>query len=1181
MRSKISRFLVLSLLFYFFQAATVCVAQDDPAAEDKPVASAQETEPSEEENEVPQEPEAPAEAATETGERIIYVPFKDLDGTFQDNESNVVVPYGVYQEFLEAWKKRNEKSPAPAAVVKSADYRVTVDGDLARISANLKIQVLGKPWVWIRIKFGEASISKITGDDVLLHGVGNGEYEFHFETPGEKNVQLELALPINQSPDGRQFVFDVPPAGLTTLDLTVPRKDQSINVTPKIVELPLPDANPEDDVTRLRANVGATRQIKVDWHPRTSLKPEMNLLASVNNQTLVRLEDGLIHTDAWLTYEILRGSMEQCRVVVPAAQRILDVSANSRIKSWKAEEQDGQQVVTIDFLTAVDKPVTIELHTEQALPENGLLAAGGRSEEGPAQGIHALDVVRESGQLVIRHTSDYTVTIAEQQGVVRIEEGEVDSKLKGKNSLAYKFYTPRLTLNLEAKPVEPRLMVTHQATMTFQEEELQSANILQYTVERAGVFELKLTVPDGLVVDDVQSNKMKEYNFNEQSRELTVTLQEKTLGKFNLMIRSHMTLNGDQTDLTLPLVEPLNVERETGTISVFARDAIEVVTAQEGLTGAQPLPSSQVRNGNTTLNSVWSFTRRPVTIPVSTKRKPTRLSAQVGTTIDVQPELTQVQTQMDFLIEYSGVDTFRFEVPEAVSTDLRIEISPGDQESAPIKQKTASEPVDGWVTWTVITQREVLGRQRFLITYDAKATEADEENESAQTTELDLLLLRPLGMVNDAGEPTAELANSQGEIVVKKERSLSISAEASGGDIEPIDLRELRYLPQSGTLAYRYYKSDAEDRGQVTIKQARYDVQQVVATVVSRGLVEIVAGEDSEANYRARFHVKTTERQRLLVHLPVNLEVLGTFLNDREVKLEKAEIPDADKLGENWSPFWVNVARTESSDQAFQLTFQFLWRVNPPLGESTFGRGRMALPLPVLGRAGESVSQEIKVVVWVPEKYVLVGDPEDFHLKTRRTRQPSIWGSSADRQTDSLDSWVTQGIASPNTAAQFPTEGRVPYIYSNLGGATNINVMWWNQVLMTTIVSVAIGLIALVLLRTSWENKLGMLLIAGFAATLYGLSDSHALHQGILAARFGLILLIGLWVIHGVFGVFHTLKSAVIVSQGGASSTVSTPLDTTSSSAPVAEETPTPNSEETVSPTEDSNETNDPDESQS
>ena len=428
---------------------------------------------------------------------------------------------------------------------------------------------------------------------------------------------------------------------------------------------------------------------------------------------------------------------------------------------------------------------------------------------------------------------------------------------------------------------------------------------------------MKLNVPEELTVDTVQSPQMKEYNVDDATNQLTITLRERTMGNVQVVVRSHRDL-AEAGELSLPFIEPLGVERETGTILVFAREAIEVITNQDGLEGAQPLPAGQQREGNALLNSAWSFSRRPLVIPVRTKRKPTRLSAQIGTSIDIQPELTSVETQLDYVIEYSGIDTFRFEVPEEVSESINIDVAQGDRGSAPIKQRSPGEAVDGWVPWTVITQRDVMGRQRFLITYDVPNQNVEEgENDNAEPLPHDVQLIRPLGMVDDEGNATTDLSNVQGEVVVKKERSLSISASAKGGDVEVIDLRELKRLPQSGTLAYRYFNATAENRPVITITQSRHDIQEVVSTVVSRGLVEVVTGEDSEATYRCRFHTKTTERQRLLVHLPVNLEVLGTFLNEREVKLEKAEIPDSERFDENLTPFWVNVARPESSDQAF------------------------------------------------------------------------------------------------------------------------------------------------------------------------------------------------------------------------------------------------------------------------
>ncbi|MCA8995740.1 MAG: hypothetical protein KDA80_02115 [Planctomycetaceae bacterium] len=1053
-----------------------------------------------------------------TGERIIYVPFKDLSGTLNDPQAEVVLPYKEYRKLLDLWREQQRENRAVEALITSASYTATVEGDMARVTVQLAVKVVGESWSELPITLGGA-VGKLTANEnVLLKGTGNNQYSLLFIEPGQYDVELELAVRVTQSPDGREFSFVCPPVAVTSLDVTVPKQDQDIEIVPNVVTVPV-DAM-DADVTQIKANVGATNQITVKWHPQASLQPEMNLLASVNNQTLVTVEDGLVHTDTWLVYDILRGEMEQVRAVLPQGHRILDVSSDGRIRSWKTAEDGDNQIVTIDLLSPAKEKLTVELHTEYKLDGNEFFAAG-HQDEGAANGIHALDVVRESGQIAVRHSPDLTMSVVEQQGVVRIEAAEVVQRLQGNNAYTFKFYSPNLTLRLSAKPVEPRVIVSHQAQFVFEEDELKFTNTLNYNVERAGVFELLLNVPDGVVIDTVDCGQMREYNVAGEPRVLTVTLNERTLGQIGLRINGHVDLgDGTESNLTLPLIEPQSVERETGSIFVYAKESMEVITDTDNLQGAQPLPANQQsRVGEAVLTSAWSFTRRPVTIPVRTVRKPTRLSANVATTIDVQPELTHVSTQLDYLIEYSGIDTFRVQVPESVSESVRIELEPGDSASAPIKQKTAGDPADGYVVWTILTQREVTGRQRFIVSYDL-TTEADEEADASEERSIDVEAVRPLGLVNDDGDTTTPITRIKGEVAVKKDRTLSITANADGDDVERIDIRELSLIPPDGTLAYRYFRGDAAEPVKVTITSRTFEIQDVVSTVVSRALVEIVTGEDAEATYRCRFQIKTSERQRLLVYLPVNLEVLGAFLNDREIKLEKAEVENSGEIGENWTPFWVNVARPESSEEPFLLTFQFLWTVNPTLGQSQFSRGEMVLPLPILGDGETSVVQELKVAIWVPEEYQLVGDPPNFELAVRRNAWSHLFGSPHSSATNHLESWVAENLKVPSGFAQFPTEGRVPYVYTNLGGVNEIQVNWWKTVPMTVFFSIAVVVVGLILLGTSWENKLGILLLAGFVAALVGLRDSHLLHASLQAASFGILVTLALWLMRTLFAMF-------------------------------------------------------------
>jgi hypothetical protein len=1040
----------------------------------------------------------------------------------------VVLPYADYLKMKAEWEAARKKpANTSEAVLLQADYTATIEKDFARVQLALQVEVhaTSTGWAAVPVKFGDAAIGEVRGDDVLLQGRSPGEYELLFSKPGRQTVQLELAARVRRSPEGRQFSLGVPLVGLQTVDVTVPEADQTIEIAQAGRTLASDPAQP--GTTRLKTQLKGTDTLTVSWKSRSTVKPQMDLLASVHNQTIVTIGDGLIHTDARLVYEILRGQLSQVQITVPKTHQILDITANTRLKSWKAEPGEQHQIVEIELQAETESNLILEVHTQRK--ETGVpFEVCGLNPETETWGIHALDAVRESGQLVIRHAADLSLTVNEQSGLIRVDAGALDAELRGDNALAFKFYSPRVRLLLQAQPVEPRTTVVHHAEVVLTDEELRVQSALAYMIERTGIFELIVQLPAEFRVDQVQCEPLREFSVDPVSNRLTVSLRERTIGALSLQITGHRPLAAEMQagEQPLPLLEPLGVERETGSILVFARDSVEVITGRDGLQGVQPLPASPQQRGDARLASAWSFTRRPVVIPVQTLRKPTRLSAQIASRIDVQPELTELHHRLEFLVEFAGIDTFHFQLPEAVSNRARIEVPAGS--AVAIKQKTAAPAEAGWVTWTVVMQREVTGPQIFEINWQvprgaavaaADDAAADEgAPAAAPPAEQVFPLVRPLGISDAQGAEQTPLSKIYGEIQIDRERSLSLAASASGGGVEPIDVRELKLLGPSGLQGFRYYKLPDSGSPIVSILQQRFDIQDVVATVVSRGLVEIVTSDDAEASYRCRWLLKTTERQRLLVSLPVGVQLLGSFLNDREIKLELAEGAAAEKPDSGRQAYWVNVARPGSADEPFLLTFQYLVKVDPNLGDGALGRGKLQLPLPQLGGTSSgAVIQELKVVLWVPEAYTPVGNPRQFTLQpVRRTITDLVLGTRPEAEARELESWVSAGLSGGSGFLQLPTQGRRPFIYSNLGGADELRVTWWQRITMTGILSGALVLIGLILLRTPWENRLGMLLLGVFAAVLYGLKDSHALHAGLEAAQYGLYTLGGLWVLQGL-----------------------------------------------------------------
>ena len=174
----------------------------------------------------PVEPIAgPAAAKDEKFEQWIYVPYRDLKSVFEKHPSAVFLPY---MEYLRLWERagaadRVAKGPPVSGVITQADYVATVDENLARITATLSVQVLGKSWSEIPIRFGQAAIGKVTAirngkaTQVLLRGTGAGQYALLFPEPGTHAVTLELTARIRASADGHSFDFDCPTVGMLSL----------------------------------------------------------------------------------------------------------------------------------------------------------------------------------------------------------------------------------------------------------------------------------------------------------------------------------------------------------------------------------------------------------------------------------------------------------------------------------------------------------------------------------------------------------------------------------------------------------------------------------------------------------------------------------------------------------------------------------------------------------------------------------------------------------------------------------------------------------------------------------------------------------------------------------------------------------------------------------------------------
>lgn len=1009
-------------------------------------------------------------------EHVIYVPFRNLREIFEKSDMSVMLPYA---QFLEMWNRLQNPPPNPplkppiAGVISRADYVGTIEGELARLTATLTVDVLGDEWARLPIVFGDAAVGEVRSADaaVLVRGAGDGNYELLARGKGTHQVTFQLASRVTSSPDGKRFAISCPPVGVSNLDLTLPEAGITVEVTPRQTAQTTPG---EANQTRVRAVLGSTDRLAVAWRPKSGQIAEVAGLASVSDLMIVDVGDGVVHTHATFDYQILRGSLDALVLSIPAEQRLLDVQVPG-LRDWQTEVADGRQRLTVRLHAAAREKIRLELHTESAIPDAAF---------GVAQ-LQAVGAARESGLIAVRSAEDIGLEFVTHEAVTRIDATEAPEALRKPRSSFYKFFSPAFRLAVQASALQPRVTAESFLTVAIDKSRLGLRGDFKFDVTRAGIFTVRFRMPAAFNLDDVQCAEMDRHELATQDGVTTVTvhLTKKVQGELKLTLTASQPRTVAGGDLDLPLIEPRDLSLERGLIAVFAPQSFEVNSDPTKLESARAAtPEELAGRGfnpaappNSSLSAAFAFSRRPVRVGLALRERPRRVLASVATIAAVKEDVVNVTTRIRYDVQFAGANTFRIAVPGPVADRVQIQ-GPGIRE-----QRKADKPeADGFVVWTVVLHTDVLGSHELTATYDEK------------------LVLPGQGAVDARVQPVRvlDVDREVGEIAVQKDRSLALTAGNEG--LEEIDARELT-LAASGDqpyLSFRYFRHPAR----LTLSVAKHEIEGVVRTVIPRAYIEAVVNRDGPVTVRARYWVKSSEKQRLRVDLPAE-RVLGVRVAGRDEQPEKA--PAGPNAAADVKPYYINIARSTDVDAEFPLAIVFETAA-PPGGELGW-TDALKLRLPQFD-AGVKF-QQLYVRLWVPERYRAVGEPTGFVSETRHML--SLWGLRPQtRYGEEPAQWFTDEAGT----FDFRTAGH-DYVYSSLTGPAELAVRYWHLPAMTVAASVVALAIGGLLLVFRVETRVFCVFVAVLGVLFASLFWPESVTSWLDAARLGITAAMALWLV--------------------------------------------------------------------
>jgi hypothetical protein len=388
-------------------------------------------------------------------------------------------------------------------------------------------------------------------------------------------------------------------------------------------------------------------------------------------------------------------------------------------------------VLTVDLRSKAEGAYRLSLQTysDVADPANAVLPA-----------LELAGVERQWGTIGVSADSGISVEPGQMTGASQIDVGElkgsavlqemVQKQAAPAPMLAFRYLSTPYSLRLAISHITPELRCEPQHYVQITSKNLRYQSVFDYHIKKAGVFQLRLHVPQELRGNlTVKGDRVEDYSYDAPSQTLTIQLAEKTMDDVQVTLESEMLLPaelpapGKTQTLAVPAVYSLDCQQERGYIAVGTDESIRLKRSGEGAAlhdvDVQEIPPTLVQKApNAKL--AFRIIEAPWDLSLEVTSIPPKIQAQTFNYVRFGEDYLIGASTIEFSIQYAGVKEFRVRLPKGVTEpnirganikiQEKVKAQPGANPEAPAFDGLGD-------VWRVELQSEVKGAYQLIFEY--------------------------------------------------------------------------------------------------------------------------------------------------------------------------------------------------------------------------------------------------------------------------------------------------------------------------------------------------------------------------------------------------------------------------------------------------------------------------------
>jgi hypothetical protein len=413
-------------------------------------------------------------------------------------------------------------------------------------------------------------------------------------------------------------------------------------------------------VTHVTATIAPAGRVELSWQPRPRDPRKEAPVAYAEVDTLACLRPGVIEMQTRATFNVAQGETREFALTAPEGMTVTAVAAPG-LATWRFDPAERGLLAVL--ARPVSGTITVAL-TMQApcggLPYEQVLGA-------PAAG----GVRHQRGRIAVATPEELLARIGETAGVAAIDTDDFDpapflapeAVAAAVLRRAFRYDDPAAVgIAVRAEEVQPEMRVREAGAFSIGDERDIFSSALEVSVAKAGVFALRLVLPEGYEIETLTGRDVSHWDDSrreEQAVEVFLNRRVQDATTVNLVLSRQQ--RGIPPLIAVPRVQVQGAARHTGRIAVSAERGVKLAAEQLEAAVARRAGESGAPAGTLhfdILRPGWQVVlRAEVLAPV--------LKPEMLHRVELTEGMLRHRVHLRYRIENAGVKFFRLRVPAA------------------------------------------------------------------------------------------------------------------------------------------------------------------------------------------------------------------------------------------------------------------------------------------------------------------------------------------------------------------------------------------------------------------------------------------------------------------------------------------------------------------------------------